>query len=158
MRHAKNLILIYVDKSRICLHKTGYVAHISSRKCLHNLIAARIGVMFFNGGGILIEQTIQHIGRFAHKAIDDINVILFPTIVCMVIQRQSVPHPEISGIVTSIEGGGCHPKANAIRRRGFPIAEKRREGKRSMIGNEMMDRRSQGFFAEIPIICCFQFM
>ena len=29
---------IYVDKSRICLHKTGYVAHISSRKCLHNPI------------------------------------------------------------------------------------------------------------------------
>ena len=42
--------------------------------------------------------------------------------------------------------GGCHPKANTVRRRGFPIAEKRREGKRSMIGYEMMDRRPQGFF------------
>src|SRR3989442_12627085 len=64
MGHAKNLVGIYVDKSRICLHKTGYVAHISSRKCLHNPIAPGIRIMFVNGQvRLMIEQSIHHMWR-----------------------------------------------------------------------------------------------
>src|SRR5713226_9013480 len=78
--------------------------------------AASISVMFFNGRSILIEQTIQDIRRFAHKAIDHINVVLLPTVVGMVIERQPLTHPEIAGIMASIERRSSHPKANASRR------------------------------------------
>ena len=58
----KNEVGIYVDTLPRCLHKPGYVAHISSRKCLHNLIARRVGIVFFNLRRILIEQSIQDVG------------------------------------------------------------------------------------------------
>ena len=121
-------------------------------------VSAGIRVMFFNFRCILIQQSIQDIRGLEHRAVDHIDPVLFAPVVDVVVERDPTAHPKKAPIVPGVQVGGCHPKANAIRRRGFPIAEKRREGKRSMIGNEMMDRRSQGFFAEIPIVCCFQFM
>src|SRR5579864_119516 len=140
------------------LFSPGEMNAVPGYKCLHNGIAAGIRVMFFNFRCILIQQSIQDIGCFAHRAVDHIDPVLFAPVVDVVVERDPTTHPKKAPIMPGVHVGGCHPKANAIRRRGFPIVEKRCEGKRSMIGNEMMDRRSQGFFAEIPIICCFQFM
>jgi hypothetical protein len=114
--------------------------------------------MFLNFRCILIQESIQDIRCFAHGAVDDIDPVLFAPVVDVVVERDPTAHPKKAPIVPGVHVGGCHPKANTIGGRGFPVTEERGEGKRSMIGNEMMDRRSQGFFAEVPIVCCLQFM
>ena len=101
--------------------------------------------MFFNFRCILIQQSIQDIRCFAHRAVDDIDPVLFAPVVDVVVERDPTTHAKKAPIVSGVHVGGCHAKANPIGGRGFPVTEKRREGKRSMIGNEMMDRRAQGF-------------
>jgi hypothetical protein len=81
---------------------------------------------------ILVEQSIQDIGSFAHRTVDHIDPVLFAAVVDVVVQGQAPTSAKIAGIVPPTQIRSGHPKAYSIGGRGLPIAEQGGKRERSI--------------------------
>src|SRR6266496_2516381 len=64
---------------------------LQSFKGLHNRVPAGISVMFLNFRCILVKESIQDIRGFAHSTVNDINPVLFASVIHMVVECDPTP-------------------------------------------------------------------